>query len=39
MSVKECYLVVFRRKMTKPEKVGERSVIEHDGLKVHLIWV
>jgi hypothetical protein len=25
--------------MTKPEKVGERSVIEHDGLKVHLIWV
>jgi hypothetical protein len=39
MSVQECYLVVFRRKMTKPAKVGERSIIEHEGLKVHLIWI
>jgi AAA-like domain/PD-(D/E)XK nuclease superfamily len=39
MSVQECYLVVFRRKMTKPAKVGERSIIEHDDLKVHLIWI
>ena len=28
-----------RREMTDPTKVGERTVLEHEGLKVHLIWV
>jgi Holliday junction resolvase-like predicted endonuclease len=39
MSVKECYLLVFRRKMEDPEKVGERSIVEYEELKVHLIWL
>jgi hypothetical protein len=39
MSVDECYIVVFRRKMPDPAKVGERTMVEHDGLKVHLIWM
>jgi len=28
MSVKECYLMVFRREMTDPKKVGERKVVK-----------
>lgn len=39
MSVSECYLMVFRREMTDPEQVGQRSLVEYEGLKVHLIWV
>jgi hypothetical protein len=39
MSVEECYLIVFRRAMTDPARVGERSVVEHEGLRVHVIWV
>jgi PD-(D/E)XK nuclease superfamily len=39
MSVKECYLLVFRRKITDIDKIGEREFIEHDGLKVHLFWI
>ncbi len=39
MSVREGYLVVFRRKMTDPELVGQREEVEHNGLQVHLIWV
>lgn len=39
MSVKECYLMVFRREMPDPKKVGERKVVQYDGLKVYLIWI
>jgi Holliday junction resolvase-like predicted endonuclease len=39
MSMSECYLMVFRREMTDPEQVGQRSLVEYEGLKVHLIWV
>ena len=39
MSVTECYLMVFRREMTDPKKVGERKVVKYDGLKVYLIWI
>lgn len=39
MSVKECYLMVFRREMTDPKKVGERKVVNYDGLKVYLIMI
>ncbi len=39
MSVSECYLIVFRRQMTNPDLVGERSIVEYQGLKVHLIWI
>jgi hypothetical protein len=39
MGVSEGYLVVFRRRMTDPERVGEREEIQHGDLKVHLIWI
>jgi len=31
--------MVFRKKITDVEKVGERELIEYQGLKVHLIWL
>jgi hypothetical protein len=39
ISVQECYLMVFRRQMTNPDQVGERTLVDHEGLKVHVIWV
>ncbi len=39
MSVNEGYLMVFRRKMTDPELVGQRETVLHNGMTVHLIWV
>ena len=39
MGVSEAYLVVFRRRMTDPEKVGIRDKIQHGNLLVHLIWM
>jgi hypothetical protein len=39
MSVEECYIMVFRREMTDPATVGERSVVAYEGLKVHIVWV
>ncbi len=39
MGLSEGYLVVFRRKMSDPERVGEREEIQHGDLKVHLIWI
>jgi hypothetical protein len=39
MSVDECYIMVFRREMNDPTKVAERSVVEHQGMKVHIVWV
>ncbi len=39
MSVTEGYLVVFRKKMTDPEAVGQREEVAHNGMRVHLIWI
>jgi AAA-like domain len=39
MSVPECFLVVFRKEMTNPDLVGERTVVKYEDLKVNLIWV
>jgi hypothetical protein len=39
LSVQEAYLMVFRRNMTDPERVGEREAVQHGDLLVHLIWV
>jgi hypothetical protein len=39
MSVPECFLVVFHKEMTNPDLVGERTVLEYEGLKVNLIWL
>ncbi len=39
MSVKECYLLVFRRKIVDINDIGKREIILHDGLKVHLFWI
>jgi hypothetical protein len=30
---------VFRKEMTNPDQVGERTVVEYEGLKVYLIRV
>jgi AAA domain/PD-(D/E)XK nuclease superfamily len=39
MNLKEGYLMVFRKKIADVEKIGERELIDHEGLRVHLIWV
>jgi len=39
MNQRQGYLMVFRKKITDVEKVGERELIEYQGLKVHLIWL
>jgi hypothetical protein len=39
MSVKEGYLLVFRRKVIDVEAIGQREELEHDGVKVHLFWI
>jgi hypothetical protein len=39
MDVKQCYLMIFRRDMTDPKHVGDRTLIAHDGMEVSVIWV
>jgi Holliday junction resolvase-like predicted endonuclease len=39
LSLSEAYLMVFRRQMSDPEQVGQRELVEHEGLRIHLIWV
>jgi hypothetical protein len=39
LDMKEAYLMVFRRNMTDPDRVGLREELEKDGVAVHLIWI
>jgi Holliday junction resolvase-like predicted endonuclease len=39
MSLQEGYLMIFRKKIAEPDKIGERELIEYDGLRVHKIWI
>ena len=39
MSGSECYLMVFRKEMAAEELVGQRETVEHEGMRVNLIWV
>lgn len=39
IGVSDAYLVVFRRKMTAPEHVGQREQAEYAGIRVHIIWM